>query len=182
MLMQQHERLVYTGRLKASDRDFYGTPRPWVDAARRVMGGIELDPASCLEANEAIVRADRFFDESTNGLEQSWQSATLFLNPPYGKSLRRFSEKFCREWDIGCIDQAIVLINNTTETQSFDLFARRSSSQAQPRRRIHFVSVEGRCNDFNNTRGQVFFYFGNRVKTFARIFRHMDCRVLMEVG
>ena len=182
MLMQKRNRLSYVGKLSdAHNRDFYGTPRKWIELSRRVMGGIELDPASCEVANQHIVKADRYFDESMDALKQDWYARTLFLNPPYGRSLRKFADKFRSEWEAGRIGQAIILVNNTTETGAFDQFARCSSAQAQPRRRIQFVGVDGRRSDDSNTRGQVFFYCGGRLKTFSNAFRINDCRVLSEV-
>jgi hypothetical protein len=56
---------------------------PWlVEAAREVMGVIELDPASCEAANEYI-RARRIFTIADNGFAQRW-SGRVFLNPPGG--------------------------------------------------------------------------------------------------
>src|SRR6266487_814401 len=59
------------------------TPARYVDAAREVMGGIDLDPASCKEAN-MVVRASRFYSQQENGLLQPWYGR-VWLNPPYGK-------------------------------------------------------------------------------------------------
>lgn len=54
----------------------YYTPDLWVNAARNVMAGIELDPASSLTAN-LTVKADRYFDEETNGLSLPWVAESL---------------------------------------------------------------------------------------------------------
>lgn len=178
MNRQKHTALVYVGSLDAHNRDFYGTPPEWIERCRSVMGGIELDPASCKEANEMVVKADRFFSEQDDGLSKSWKAGSLFLNPPYGKTLPRFASKFLNEWEAGVIDQAIVLVNNTTETAAFELFSRCSTVRAETRGRIQFVSVDGRCNENRNTRGQVFFYCGRRWKRFARIFKEAGCRIL----
>ncbi len=64
------------------------SPPEVVEAARALMGGIDLDPASCEEANR-VVKAERFFDKTYNGLwhPREW-SGRVFLNPPGGKLLR----------------------------------------------------------------------------------------------
>ena len=58
------------------------TPAHVVELAREVLGVIDLDPASCEEAN-ATVRAKRIFTRGDDGLTQPW-SGRVFLNPPGG--------------------------------------------------------------------------------------------------
>ena len=58
------------------------TPAHVVDLARDVLGTIDLDPASCEQANQTI-RAAHYIDEQGNGLIQEWRGR-VFLNPPGG--------------------------------------------------------------------------------------------------
>jgi ParB family chromosome partitioning protein len=186
MIKQKQSKMMYaTSDGNPTDRDFYGTPWQWIECCREVMGSIELDPASCRAANETVVFADRFYDETIDGLHEQWACKTLFLNPPYSNSagtrtLEAFAEKFCNQWDRGMIGQAIVVVNNTTETYAFELFSQRSAARAEPRKRIQFMGVDGRSNG-GNTRGQVFFYCGRRLKRFAAVFAAVDCRIIQEV-
>jgi ParB family chromosome partitioning protein len=55
-------------------------PPLYADMARRVMGRIDLDPASCAGANENI-SATQFYDVHTDGLAHDW-FGRVFLNPP----------------------------------------------------------------------------------------------------
>lgn len=72
--------------LTSSETNEWYTPEDVVNAAREVMGGhIELDPASCLEANEKYVHAERFYSIEDDGFNQTWKAKTLWLNPPYGQ-------------------------------------------------------------------------------------------------
>jgi ParB family chromosome partitioning protein len=57
------------------------TPPEICDLAREVLGGsIDLDPASCAQAN-TLVRAARYYTAEDNGLALPW-TGTVFLNPP----------------------------------------------------------------------------------------------------
>ncbi len=86
------------------------TPAEYVEAARSVMGGIDLDPASCFEANQTV-RATVFLSLPGDGLSQSWWGS-VFLNPPGGK-VRNKSEaalwwaKLAREFDAGRVSQFV---------------------------------------------------------------------------
>ncbi len=99
--------------LSSQSNDWY-TPLQYVEAARRVMGGIDLDPASSAQANQ-IVKANAFFDEAANGLAQGW-TGRIFLNPPYGKqggtsSQEIWTRKLIEEYRAGNVEQAIALVN-----------------------------------------------------------------------
>jgi hypothetical protein len=58
------------------------TPPAILEPARALLGGIDLDPASCAIAN-AMVRAKSYFIEADNGFLKKW-SGKVFLNPPGG--------------------------------------------------------------------------------------------------
>lgn len=58
------------------------TPGPICDRARLLMGSIDLDPASCLKANETV-KAKQIYDVADDGLPRPW-FGRVFLNPPGG--------------------------------------------------------------------------------------------------
>lgn len=62
----------------------WGSP-PWlVGAARKVMGGIALDPASTPEQNK-IVGAEAYYTKEDDGLSKDWSGRNVYLNPPGGR-------------------------------------------------------------------------------------------------
>lgn len=61
----------------SSDSEEWYSPAAYVKAARNVMGGIDLDPASCALANQ-VVQAARYFSKDDNGLAQEWTCTSLW--------------------------------------------------------------------------------------------------------
>lgn len=72
---------AFAARHSCDSPEWY-TPSPFVEAAREVMGEIDLDPASHEEANH-VVKAKAFFSVEDNGLAKGWYGC-VFLNPPGG--------------------------------------------------------------------------------------------------
>lgn len=66
------------------------TPQDVVQAARSVMGEIDLDPASSTTFNERI-KAKDIFTEFDDGLARNWHGR-VFLNPPGGAFSLKESE------------------------------------------------------------------------------------------
>jgi hypothetical protein len=75
------------------------TPAKYIEAARDVLGGIDLDPASC-EAANGTVRAAKFFDAEHSGLVEEWHGR-VWLNPSYGDLVGKFIEKLALEMSAG---------------------------------------------------------------------------------
>jgi hypothetical protein len=140
------------------------TPARYVAAARRVMGGIDLDPASCAEANE-IVKAKRFYSEDENGLEKEWPGR-IWLNPPYGGKTAAFIEKLIDETAAGHIAEATVLVNaHCTDAAWFR--ALWDGLLCFTDHRINFYGDEERSG---STHGSVFAYFGPNQTLFVELF------------
>jgi ParB family chromosome partitioning protein len=153
-------RTVTTG-----ENEWY-TPAEFVDLARAVMGDIDLDPASCGEANQ-IVKAPVYYTEADNGLSREW-SGRVWLNPPYSRDLMpAFCEKLAAHVDAGDVTAAILVSHNNTETNWFHRLASSCAAACFPSRRIRFYRGEEVAAPVN---GQVFFYFGQDADAFKREF------------
>ena len=78
------------------------------------MGSIDTDPASNDIANK-IVKAEKYYTIETNGLAHDW-TGNVWMNPPYSSDLiSKFVEKLKEQR--ANYNQAIILVNNATETQ-----------------------------------------------------------------
>ena len=143
------------------------TPEKYVEMAREVLGHIDLDPASSKIANETV-KADRYFTEEENGLNQVWYGK-VWMNPPYGTDLiGQFTEKFADEYIAGNITEGIVLVNNATETAWFADMIQSASAVVFPRGRIRYYSPQKESSA--PLQGQAFIYFGENTDRFLEVF------------
>jgi phage N-6-adenine-methyltransferase len=168
-------RLAYIGKAPGSkptrDSDDWHTPPAIVEAARRVLGRIDLDPFSSDTANRTI-KATRYLSKADNALHpRQWtdQPCTCWINPPYGrgvidKAIFRFLAELPR------LSAAILLVNNATETKWFCALAARNPTICFTDHRIEFDSPDNK-QESGNTRGQAIFYFGPHRERFAAEFR-----------
>jgi DNA N-6-adenine-methyltransferase (Dam) len=149
------------------------TPAPIVGAARDVLGGtIDLDPASCVEA-QATVRAERYFTIADDGLQQEWRGR-VFLNPPYSHPLLdRFLKKLVEEVASRRVTQAIMLVNALPGATLFHEALSVCSAVCFHRGRIRFQHKTGKvqCHII----GSELLYFGPDVAKFARRFEEFGC-------
>lgn len=144
-----------TNVFHSSDTDSWGTPREYIEAAREVMGDIDLDPASSAEWN-AVVDAFVFYDEGDNGLERPW-AGNVWLNPPGGKYPKGhplggqskaglFWAKLMYELRSGGVDQAVVCCFSLNQLQSTQGGVWRSMAKfpfCLPRKRVAYVNAAG---------------------------------------
>lgn len=126
-----------TNPLHSSESQEHYTPKPIIEAARRTMQGIDLDPCSCEQANR-IVNADVFWDEKTDGLHKFWTltgklhgpPAKVLLNAPGGIDRRgnsihkRWLKKVLKEHKKGRVSSAVIICFNIGTACSIpDLFS-----------------------------------------------------------
>lgn len=154
-------------RAKGTGENEWYTPEQYIDAARHVLGEIDVDPASSEYAQETVA-AKKFFTIEDNGLIQEWLG-TVWMNPPYSQPhIQLFVQKLVDEVASGRTSAAIALTHNYTDTEWFHIAARACSAICFTRGRIRFVNPEG--EEASPTQGQAFFYFGNETERFGEVF------------
>lgn len=140
------------------------TPAEYIEAARAVMGSIDLDPASSEIANR-IVKASAYYTAETNGLDKEW-SGNVWLNPPYASDLiGKFIDKLTTERGY---NQAVVLVNNATETEWFFKLVSVASAVVFPKGRVKFYMPDGRTGA--PLQGQAILYIGEQPDKFLKAF------------
>ncbi len=155
-------------RTKGTGENEWYTPAEYVKAARKVLGSIELDPASSDTAQETV-KAERYFTADVDGLAQAWRADTVFLNPPYSQpAIWDFIDRLVLELIQGNVGSAILLTHNYTDTAWFHRAGEVASAICFTRGRIKFVDADG--NKCAPTQGQAFFYFGDNERVFAEEF------------
>lgn len=150
----------------SGENEWY-TPAGFIEAARVVLGAIDLDPASTAAANE-VVQAATFYSSKDNGLERPW-SGRVWLNPPYAQPLiSQFADKLADSVRVGAVSAAIVLVNNATETVWFQTMARIAAAICLPLGRVHFWSLTK--DTAAPLQGQCFLYYGDDRVAFDHYF------------
>lgn len=129
------------------------------------MGTIDLDPASCDVANETV-QATQYYTKQDSGLEHDWYG-NVWMNPPYSSDLiGKFVDKLVDE--LPNIKNAIVLVNNATDTSWFHKMARQCSAVCFVNKRVKFHMPDGKTGA--PLQGQAILYFGEAAILFVSKF------------
>lgn len=153
------------------------TPQIYTDAAREVMGSIDLDPASTWGANQWI-GATHYFTIEDDGLSKPWYG-NIFCNPPYGKTGTRSNQDIWAAYlesqhTSGSLLQAIYLTKSVPGYKWWErLF--RLWPVCFVEERIEFLQLDMHGNIISKGKakaGSNFWYAGDNVNRFAKVYSH----------
>ncbi len=166
----------------SKSQDWY-TPIDIIEASRNVMGSIDLDPASSVEANERV-KADTYWTEVENGLNQSWYG-NVFCNPPGGKLKGQSIPKLFWKKLIYSprVTQAIFLAFSIELLQTSQLSECPSACDfiiCIPERRLAFTDATGKTIKSNTHASAIIGYEVDH-NTFAKHFRPFGSILLPSV-
>ena len=139
---------------------------PWIiDLARRLMGGIDLDPASSDKAQETV-RAARFYTQIEDGYSKPW-SGRVWLNPPFDDT-PRWVRRLSAAYEDKDVTQAVLLVNSAPGYVWWeDLY--RAYPVCLLRERVRFLRPDGTIGG-QAKKGTTIAYLGPSLVDFKRLF------------
>ena len=162
----------YTGNVE------WYTPAKWIEMARMAMGTIDVDPASCAMA-QRTVNAAEWYDQERDGLKHDWPG-NVWLNPPYARGLiEEFIDRLVAQFQSGITKQAVVLVDNRTDTRWFHALCSMATAVAFTKGRVNFYNES--VDSSSPANGSVFVYLGQDWASFKKAFAD-DCLILANLG
>ena len=152
-------------------------PDKYVQAVHKVLGRIDLDPNSSEELNQQI-KAKMFYQDHTYSLDQKWYGTVFLSFPQTTVDLPFFVDKLISEWFLGRVEQAILLVPNTTEARWFQCLASKIDAICFVKGRVGLFSPYFKCT---YSQGNLFCYFGNQVHLFMREFSVFGCTTCLTI-
>ena len=107
----------YTHTATSSAHHGWNTPEELLQALYTVFGRFDLDPCSpSANARKAPVRARLHYTVEDDGLSLPWHG-TVFVNPPYGRSLPEWTTKAKAEFIAGRAQVVVAIVPARTDTR-----------------------------------------------------------------
>ena len=164
------------GRTIVSNSQDWSTPRSYVEAVKRVFGGsIRLDPCS---NPYSLVEADvEYLLPDMDGLSESWNYETIYVNPPYGSDRQRGTR--INNWLAKCLDahrqhgsQVIALVPVATNTGHWKryVWGQANAIAFLYDTRLKFL-VNGKDEGTGAPMSCAMIYWGNNIDCFSSVFR-----------
>ena len=150
-----------------NESDQYFTPPEVIERVTEFYGSIDLDPASCFEANK-IVKANTYFSEEHNGLEQYW-FGRVFNNPPYSTpKIGMFCQKAVDEYNSYRTKEIIMLLKEGATNKWFKPL--RPFTTGYLDKRVSFINGLTGKRLTSPPSGHCMVYLGPRVRQFINHF------------
>ena len=163
------------GRKVNSINKDWGTPKKYVDAVKQFFGGqIDLDPCS---SKHSIVGARvEYMLPDHDGLKESWNYPTIYVNPPYGIDRERGTS--IKDWLARCVQaheehgsEVIALIPVATNTGHWKkyVWGKATAVCFLYDTRLKFL-IEGKEGGKGAPMACAMVYWGNHFKRFYEVF------------
>jgi len=123
----------------SSKTGMWATPQEFFNKLDWRFGPFDLDPC----ASEDNAKCSKFFTETDNGLSQSWEGFTSFVNPPYGRGIDKWIKKAYEE-SRKENTKVVMLIPARTDTKYWHNYVMKADE-------IHFVRGRLKFGDSENS-------------------------------
>jgi hypothetical protein len=163
------------GRTVVGQSRDWGTPRKYVDAVREVFGGvIHLDP--CSNEHSIVDALVEYALPEHDGLKDSWDFATIYVNPPYGSDPEH--GRTISDWLRRCAEanrlygaEVLALVPVATNTGHWKkyVFGRASAISVLYATRLRFL-VDGKDGGKGAPMSCAMVYWGEQASRFSDIF------------
>lgn len=158
--------------LTSTETNEWYTPPPIINSARRLMGDIDIDPASNPTAQQWI-QAKTYYRQHQDGLKLPW-CGRLLLNPPYGKKNIKLGihgaaawlNRAYLEYQQGNVTEGVVIARG--DSDAIKLLTQNCLFVDCDR--IAFISCDGTIST-KPVPGTRIFYLGNNAEGFIELFR-----------
>lgn len=166
---------------QTSGKTEYFTQSFVIEAARKTMGSIDLDPASCAAAN-AIVKASRYFDAMIDGLKQPWLG-NVWLNHPFSrKNNAKWVAKAVSEFESGNAYQLTCITFASSSEEWTEPLFNFPICFLRPRTNYLIVGADGLLVETTDvTKGSMVTYMGQHVDQFVAQFSKFG-KVMLPAG
>ena len=123
----------------SSGKDDWETPQDFFDELNKVYK-FTLDPC----ASQVSTKCKKYYTASDNGLEQSWKGHSVFMNPPYGRNIKKWIQKAYEE---GCRSntKVVCLIPARTDTKYWHEYCMRADKIYFVKGRLKFSGAKNAC-------------------------------------
>jgi site-specific DNA-methyltransferase (adenine-specific) len=127
----------------SSKSNEWTTPKAFFDKLDKIFGPFTLDP--CCDGINNLTQ--HYFTEQQDGLSQSWQGHTVFMNPPYSRGeLKRWIQK-AHEESQKKNTMVVALIPSRTDTKYWHEYVMKAR---------HIMFVKGRIKFGDGTNSAPF--------------------------
>ncbi|NDP48958.1 MAG: hypothetical protein GZ085_11355 [Sulfuriferula multivorans] len=130
------------------------TPGYVLEPARRLLGGIGLDP--CTEPDNPTGSA-KWYSLPDDGCTLPWDAETVWCNPPYGEARDRWVDRCIAE---GEQRKVLLLIPAHTETRTFQRALNACTTVLLVRARLRFGVLRDNGRQEAASHGSALFGFG----------------------
>ena len=104
------------GYMKTAVSVEWNTPTDLKNRLIEEFGRFDLDPAT---TSKNPMGAFRYYTIKEDGLLQTWDAKTVYVNPPYGRIISKWVDKALNEFDEGRSEKVVMLLPSRTCTRWF---------------------------------------------------------------